>query len=348
MASILNKKILFLSRPFPEQITGTGEQVVSKNIFDILIKNGYKVRFVKPCLGINPYKSILSLLLYDWVLIPFLVVKSIFWKPKIVFFASPFQTIPILFVKLFYKKSSTLILVHDLFFIDYNKSLFDVYAGFIYQYAIKFADCIVTTTEENSRKLYNKFKRNSDVIWLGAGEDFDNFEFKNKEIKNNFGYIGAYTERKRVDFIIDLLKYNSDEIINFHFAGIIPDNFKEEVEKIKGENKIFYYGNIKENEKLNFYLKLDYLYFPTKIEGFGLPILEAMKTGVLPIVHEDAKIPNCLRQHCKIMKNNEIINLFKIIKYEKKEIKERLIINYKYSKQFSYKNYFNYFEKFLN
>ena len=46
----------------------------------------------------------------------------------------------------------------------------------------------------------------------------------------------------------------------------------------------------------DFYNSLDLFVFPTSIEGYGMPIVEAMACGKPVITLEDAEIPSNLRQ----------------------------------------------------
>ena len=81
---------------------------------------------------------------------------------------------------------------------------------------------------------------------------------------------------------------------NFYLAGQITlefeNLFKEACRPFK---KIKYkiLGKIPENEKNGFYTSIDILFYPTKLEGFGIPIIEAKFSGAIPIVFEDAAIP---------------------------------------------------------
>lgn len=337
-------KILFLSRPIFVGIKGTGEQVVAESIYKNLKKNKAELRSINKLLNIPSYKSLISLIFYDWFAVPLTTVNAFRWRPDIVLFASPFQSLFIFFTKILFRNTKTVAIVHDLFFADYNVSLFDKYALMVYLNLMKHVDVIITSTDENAEKIYRYFGRRATVINLGTSNDFNATPFSHRAEGNDFGYIGAYSKRKRIEFISEFIKSNIGSSIKFHFSGVISQVQKKELESIAGKNELFFYGNISEDEKLSFYKKLKFLYFPTSLEGFGLPILEAMKAGVIPVVHRDAEIPVCLKNYCEVVDSpaDLLIYVNSFDRYYQKAYS-----NYLYSKKFDYDNYFFFLESLL-
>jgi len=88
------------------------------------------------------------------------------------------------------------------------------------------------------------------------------------------------------------------------------------------------------DEKLvEIYDSFDAFFFPTKEEGFGLPIIEAQARGVPVIVFKDARIPEEACNYC-IRINNDLLNIEEILSL-KNQFYEKII---QYSKKFAWKN----------
>lgn len=339
---MINKKILFISRPFLNNVRGTGERVISKELYNSFSKTGFKIDFVKQTL-IAPYNTLLSLIFYDYLYMPFLITKSLFKKYDAYFFNSPYQTSWLFLLKIFRKK--TFVLILDLFYHDNKeKSYFDRYSFFLYKNVALFADYIITISPENKSKIKKILKRDSFVIPVGVDKEFTliNKTFiKKKKPGANIGYIGSYVARKRVGNIIYLLKNNFKYPITFHFAGNMPNSYKEEIKTTKNKKSTYkIYGEIKDKDKPGFYKEIEFLYFPTVLEGLGIPLVEAFRMGVIPIVHKDAEIPKIIKDHCvQINQPEEILNIVKNFNKDLEEYKNIVMKNYTYSKTFDYNNY---------
>ena len=174
---------------------------------------------------------------------------------------------------------------------------------YFFKYVAKDADTIISvskTTHDDLKRIYN-----IDSIILPEGVN----RIKNKDIskeykglKNNsfFLYVGLGSAHKNIDFMVNaFLSTNIEKKLVICGKG----------HHIIKSNRIIYTGYIEDKE-------LDYLYqncsafiFPSKYEGFGLPILEA------------------LSYHCKVFSSNagslgefssEIIHFFN--PYEEKEL----------------------------
>jgi glycosyltransferase involved in cell wall biosynthesis len=60
---------------------------------------------------------------------------------------------------------------------------------------------------------------------------------------------------------------------------------------------------VPDNELAGFYNSLDVFCFPTGIEGYGLPAVEAMACGKPVMVLQDAIIPEEIKSRCVVVDN---------------------------------------------
>lgn len=343
LLSVKKKRLLLLSRPIEGfKHVYSGEQSVARSIY-FELKNDFKVDPVRALL-IPPHSSLLSLIFYDWIYPFCLSFKNFFNGYPVVVFNAPFQASAIDLFKI--GGSKTVVLIHDLFFLDNKlKSLHDRYSYWLYQRVLNRADFIVANTEEIAIEIKKNFGLSSKAIYLGTTSEFNSFsekEIKRKKISFCMGYIGAYeNKRKRVNKIFELITKNRQHKLKYCFAGPITEEFKRGLEKIKTP-KVSYriYGLIEEKDKPNFFRDFCFFYFPSRLEGTGLPLIESFKSGVLPIVHEDAKIPEMIKKKCIVVKDtDEVISQVSSYIRNPEKFRAFALRNYKESRIFDYKNF---------
>ncbi|MBU2051253.1 MAG: glycosyltransferase, partial [Gammaproteobacteria bacterium] len=126
----------------------------------------------------------------------------------------------------------------------------------------------------------------------------------------SIGYLGQLDRRKRVDL---LLKAFSKSSLNamLLIAGTGPD--ASYLQSLTPDKRIRFLGRIPDEELVRFYNSVDVLVFPTWLEGYGLPIVEAMACGRPVVVLGDAKIPSEVKNRCVIVQ--EFDTLFGNPKY---------------------------------
>jgi glycosyltransferase involved in cell wall biosynthesis len=140
------------------------------------------------------------------------------------------------------------------------------------------------------------------VIKSGIRGDLEPLPKKDKVFR--VGYLAQLDRRKRVDLLIKAFKKSDlDELV------IGGKGLDEGILKILagGDKRIKFLGFIPDEELVNFYNSLDVFIFPTAIEGFGLPIVEAMACGKPVIVLDDAIIPWEVKRRCIIVENLDIV-----------------------------------------
>lgn len=115
-----------------------------------------------------------------------------------------------------------------------------------------------------------------------------------------FGYLGQLDRRKRVDMLIRAFRTaNEHGCLDADLAiggmGIDEAHLRE----LAGDNpRIHFFGLIADCNLNSFYNGLDWFVFPTMLEGYGLPPVEAMACKVPVVVMKDAIIPDEVKRRC--------------------------------------------------
>ena len=194
--------------------------------------------------------------------------------------------------------------VHDFTYDYFAKGLPKVLHNYQKNLTIKNSDGIICVSNNTKKELLKFFpsiyEEKIKTIYNGV----DNSFFQIKNFKNNISkdlkflinkkiilYIG---ERKAVyknfSLVLDVVK----SLDNYHLVCIGGGNLGKEEKKYidkKVQNKFYHISNIS-TDKLNMIYNISFcLLYPSSHEGFGIPIIEAMKAGCPVISTNKSSIP---------------------------------------------------------
>ena len=111
--------------------------------------------------------------------------------------------------------------------------------------------------------------------------------------------------RKRVDLLVTAFKKSKiDGELVLGGRGIDEQGLKD---LAQGDPRIKFLGFIPDNELVDLFNSLDIFCFPTSIEGYGLPIVEAMACRKPVIVLRDAIMPLEVKGRCIIVDDLNIV-----------------------------------------
>ena len=166
-------------------------------------------------------------------------------------------------------------------------------------HVLRSADAIITVSENTKKDLLSYHPTITEdrikVIYNGVSSDFYPLAEEQKQLIPDCGsrpfllYIGSREHYKNFDFTIKLLRETTD--FDLYIVGAALD--KKEInllqQKIPGRWKHFnHISNNKLNELYNMAFALIY---PSMYEGFGIPLLEAMKAGTPFLALNNSSIP---------------------------------------------------------
>lgn len=175
------------------------------------------------------------------------------------------------------------------------------------QIAIWLADKIITDAEMVKQDVIKIFKtkKHIDVIPLGISERFRPISQKRETFK--VGYIGAFKRHKNVEFLIKGFK-GIDGMLELYGTGDTWLDCMQLCQDKKISN-VWFMGRIPEERIVEAYNSFSVFVFPSIYEGFGFPILEAMRCGVPVIVKADSHIPEEVTRYCFKVKTQEELNM---------------------------------------
>ncbi len=209
----------------------------------------------------------------------------------------------------FMKKVPSVLTIHDVIPFTFREAMGPVRNLFLYKPGIKMAcrlnDMIATVSEFSKQDISKKVGVSLDKIRVmpnGLRETNPRDTSLEEELKKKFDInedfvlnVGGIHERKNIVRLIHAFSrltnnkgYSGKLLITGSVSGA---PYQEKMKKICDvavretgmENKIIFTGFISEKELDSLFTMADFLIYPSLYEGFGIPILEAMKAG-LPVI----------------------------------------------------------------
>ncbi len=303
------KSVAFFSRPvLTGASTGTGISACALRIYQALEK-AHSLHSYTVYAGIPPYHSIFSVLVYDFLSPLIFLLRHFRQRFDTLFFIEPSQAIWIGLLVAWYKPQTVCVLVHDCFYLE-STSPYALYSKALYQKAISHSNTVLTTTDENAELIRRLYGRTARVLPLGPSLDSDSSNLsdmhseKLKQQPLRIGYIGSSVPRKRLLSMQVLIKKLAEDKIltDYVLAGPIDQAvlraLKTTVEAHTEYAELTYLGCIPESNKPKFYRSLHLLFFPTSLEGYGIPVVEAAYFGLPCFVFQDAKLPHFIKDLC--------------------------------------------------
>ena len=259
---------LFFDRPYSKDF------IFSENVHGIVL----------PPITKHPVLSVL------WASIS---LKRAFKKYKIDLFWSPDG------ICNFRTKIPQVISIHDLNFEHIPKDLpwfvRNYYRTFYPRYAKK-ADHIISVSEYSKNDILKTYEISSDkvtAIYNGACEHFTLVDLDEKNVIRTkyasgrpfFVFVGSIHPRKNVDRLLQAFALYHKKYSEYHLVIVGSNMWRNQSLHIPNEieSHVTFTGHIHSNDLSKIMGSAFALVYPPYFEGFGIPLVEAMKSGI-PIV----------------------------------------------------------------
>lgn len=192
------------------------------------------------------------------------------------------------------------------------------------RYALNNADKIIAvsqSTKQDLQKFYSIEESRIDVVYPTWSPSFDTEIAETTTLadlpENYFLFVGNEIERKNLKTVLKAL--NKEKlplvVITPNRKKVIKEYSKQLKKLEKGQVTIL--ENISDSEMPAFYSNAYALIYPSLYEGFGLPVLEALKSGIPAITTNNSSLKEVGAKGCLLMKKptnvEELIDNLKTI-----------------------------------
>ncbi len=227
---------------------------------------------------------------YFWKIVNELYMKN--FNPNI--FHSTFYTEPI-----FDRRMKKVLTIHDMVHEIYNSGFNTKNKCFV-QLKKKLAyeaDAIICVSESTKQDVLKYYKidpsrifvihNSCDELFKESVSDMERRAFSKKfNLFNPYIlYVGRIKGYKNFDLLLDVYTSSSEISSNRDLVIITSDTYSpEQIKKIsRYSSKIKQFHDLPAHELKMFYSCADLFAYPSKYEGFGIPVLEAMACGI-PVI----------------------------------------------------------------
>jgi glycosyltransferase involved in cell wall biosynthesis len=160
------------------------------------------------------------------------------------------------------------------------------------------AIAISQTTSTDLERLWHFPASRTDVVYLGAP---GNEESQPPAIGDDFIVLSPYNLEPRKN-LLSLLESVASmgrpfKLVLFGRAAVTHQRereLREHVNRLGIENRLVLTGCLDDPQLNGWYRRADIFIFPSLYEGFGLPLLEAMRAGTCVISHNDSAMAEIL------------------------------------------------------
>lgn len=208
---------------------------------------------------------------------------DIYWSPH---FSSP----------ILHKSKSLVSNIHDIFPItplSTNSYLTKLYAYLRLKLCLKLSDKVITISKFSKNEITKSLKSHNgkiEITYLGVNENYNVFNEQKIIGKEDYIlYVGNLKPHKNLENLIKAIDFIRPKSLKLKIIGKLGGFKTGTNTKLLNHPRIEILGEISEEDLKNHYKNAKAFIFPTKYEGFGLPILEAMKFN-LPIAASSLEV----------------------------------------------------------
>ncbi len=204
------------------------------------------------------------------------------------------------------KKTRSVFTLHDLIFQfdpDSHKPLNIAFLKTMMPRFLRAADAIVAVSECSKRDAVNLYSIPADkihVIYEGVDPKFTPItdEAKLNEVRAKYKlpdrfilHVGTVEPRKNLPLLFEAAAQIKEHVVVAGKLGWLTDPILAKVKELGVEDRVTFTGFVADDDLPALISSATVLAMPSKYEGFGLPILEAMACGTPVVTSNAASLP---------------------------------------------------------
>lgn len=217
----------------------------------------------------------------------------------------------------FGKAKKSIVIAYDFAYLRYSQNFF---LKFVHWFALKRANLIISISESTKKDLIGIFKippQKIKVIYLGYNKMCEIHKEPVLNLPEKFFlFVGAIKERKNVRGVVkafNLFKGSTNFSHKLIIVGNGSGEYFERVKKMINKDVIFL-GQISDNELSYLYQKAEALLYPSFIEGFGFPVLEAQACALPVITSKTFSLPEVAGDGAILVDPTNILEIVEVMK----------------------------------
>ncbi len=198
-----------------------------------------------------------------------------------------------------------LLTVHDLNFLHEKRGLHRLRHIVQLWYRMRCSDhltCISQYVKDDILQHYRLGEKPLDVIYNGIADHDDEPQqrpsFIGSDDEQFFFTIGQIREKKNFQTLVPMMHHFPNH--RLYICGDDHFAFAQQLRKLideQGEGRVVLSGKISDAEKRWLYAHAQAFLFPSRLEGFGIPVLEAMRFGCKVVASRFSSLPEVCSVH---------------------------------------------------
>jgi glycosyltransferase involved in cell wall biosynthesis len=204
------------------------------------------------------------------------------------------------------KKTRSVFTLHDLIFQfdpDSHKPLNIAFLKTLMPRFLKTADAIIAVSENSKRDAINLYGIPADkihVIYEGVDPKFTPITDPDRlsHVRSKYHlpdrfilHVGTIEPRKNLPLLFEVAAQTKEHVVVAGKLGWLTDPILAKVKELGVEDHVTFTGFVDDDDLPAVISAADVLAMPSKYEGFGLPILEAMACGTPVVASNAASLP---------------------------------------------------------
>lgn len=296
-------EVTLVSRYFDTRNRGAGSY--SKLIYDGLSQKDIKLRQLSQENGLISSYNQFSYLFYSAIDLKRLIARDDYKNTDIFHALTPLES-------LYLPKNKSVASVLDLIPLSENNSfvssLFAKYFNKSVKSAVSCEKVVVINSDLKDSLVQNYNAEASNIEVISPPIEAEYYPTRKESDEFVVGTISNLMPRKRVDILVK--SFLEADIEN---SKLLIGGGGSELEYLKklaeGDERVEFLGFVLDEDMNDFYNSLDVFVFPSLIEGYGMPIVEAMACEKPVITLEDSNIPSNLKERTFICSKDELPNV---------------------------------------